>query len=451
MLKRLFTFWIAILGCCVLSTNVFAALNHAEEFYLDNGLQVVVIPNHKAPIVKQIIMYKVGRIDEPLGKGGIAHFLEHLMFRGTHKFADGQFEKLIEENGGVSNAATSHDYTYYYQFLSVDRLELAMYLEADRMTGLKISDKAFTKEKEVVFQERQQRLNASPSSKFWEKYNRYLWNGSLYGEPVSGTSKEIRNITKQDVMDFYRQYYVPNNAVLILSGDIDVETAKELAQKYYGKIASRTIEKKNEAVSLAGGEFMQSESEIISRQQDVKVLRMAGSYLLSHYQGNDASLYSLILLSDYLSGSVNSPVYQKMIEKNHWAISAETDFDYLNRGNSIFGTYAYFQDPQNKLKIKNTFKGIFKETLDKLTEKELEKTKERLLAGMTYHYDNPSDAADIVLKWLGAGYSLADIQQFEENINKVTLQQVLENMAMINRLYPVWGELQPLAEGINEN
>ena len=103
------------------------------------------------------------------------------------------------------------------------------------------------------------------------------------------------------------------------------------------------------------------------------------------------------------------------------------------------------------MKIKNTFKGIFKETLDKLTEKELEKTKERMLAGMTYHYDNPNDAADIVLKWLGAGYSLADIKQFEDNINKVTLQQVLENMAMLNRIYPVWGELQPLAEGTNEN
>ena len=113
-----------------------------------------------------------------------------------------------------------------------------MYLEAYRMTGLKIDDAVFSKEKGVVFQERQQRINVSPVNKFWEKYNRYLWNGSIYGEPISGTSKQIENISKQDILDFYRQYYKPDNAVLILSGYIDVETAKELAQKYYGKIGN---------------------------------------------------------------------------------------------------------------------------------------------------------------------------------------------------------------------
>ena len=171
MQKKLLNIFLSLVLNCTLIFDVSAALNHAEEFYLDNGLQVLVIPNHKAPVIQQVMLYKTGRIDEPEGKGGIAHFLEHLMFRGTYKFSDGEFEKLIEENGGVSNAATSLDFTYYHQLLSIDRLELAMYLEADRMTGLKIDDAAFSKEKEVVFQERQQRINMSPVSKFWEKYN----------------------------------------------------------------------------------------------------------------------------------------------------------------------------------------------------------------------------------------------------------------------------------------
>lgn len=450
MPKKFLYSLLVFLICGSFASKASAALKNAEEFFLDNGLQVIVIPNHKAPIVKQVVLYKVGRIDEPEGKGGIAHFLEHLMFRGTHKFADGQFEKLIEANGGISNAATSHDYTYYHQFLSVDRLELAMYLEADRMTGLKISDKAFEKEREVVLQERQQRLNTSPTNKFWEKYHRYLWNGSLYGEPVSGTSKEIRSITKEDVLEFYHKYYKPNNAILILSGDIDVETAKELAQKYYGKINSGAIDDRKNNIAEVDDEFLHNESEIISRRKDVKVLRLIGSYILPHYQGNSPSLYSLILLSEYLSESVTSPFYKKMVTDEHLALSSETAFDYLNRGNSMFAVYAYFQESKNLLKIKKMFKETIKETLDRLTEKELQKVKNRLLAGMVYQYDNPATAADITLRWLGAGYSLADIQQFEDNIEKVTLQQVLENTSMLNRVYPVWGMLLPLSEEKNE-
>lgn len=445
MQKKLLNIFLSLVLNCTLIFDVSAALDHAEEFYLDNGLQVLVIPNHKAPVIQQVMLYKTGRIDEPEGKGGIAHFLEHLMFRGTYKFSDGEFEKLIEENGGVSNAATSLDFTYYHQFLSIDRLELAMYLEADRMTGLKIDDAAFSKEKEVVFQERQQRINMSPVSKFWEKYNRYLWNGAVYGEPISGTSQQIKNITKQDVLSFYQRYYKPNNAVLILSGDIDVETAKELAQKYYGKISFNQMDAKDNISEIDIDEFAHNESDIASHYEDVKVSRVVGSYILPHYQGDSSTLYSLILLSEYLSESVTSPLYQKMVAKEHLAVSAQTAFDYLNRGNSVFEFYAYFQDERNLPKIKKIFQKTLRETLDKLTEKELNKVKSRLLAGMVYQYDNPATAANIAVQWLGAGYSLADLKQFENNINKVTLQQVLESTAMLSRLHPVWGTVLPFS------
>jgi len=221
-----------------------AAFNKAEEFYLSNGMHVVVIPNHKAPVVHHTVLYKVGSIDEPQGKGGIAHLLEHLMFRGTHKFKDGKFDNLINFNGGKSNAATSQNYTYYYQLLGVQSLELAMYLEADRMYGLKLDNDIFIKEREVVYQERQQRMNADTTSSFWEQYNKIFWGDCPYGESISGTEREIKNISIDDIKEFYKNFYAPNNALLILSGDIDIQTAKNLAEKYYGSIKAKPIKSK---------------------------------------------------------------------------------------------------------------------------------------------------------------------------------------------------------------
>ncbi len=427
-----------------------AALDNAQEFFLDNGLQVIVIPNHKAPIVKQVVLYKVGRVDEPVGKGGIAHFLEHLMFRGTHKFTDGKFNELIEKNGGISNAATSHDFTYYYQFLSVDRLELAMYLEADRMTGLNITDDVFTKEKNVVLQERNQRLSADTTKLFWEKYEKLLWDESLYGEPVSGTDEEIKNISKQDILDFYNKYYAPNNAVLILSGDIDIETAKDLAQKYYGKIKTHSkIEREDKSITNTS-EYYHNVYDLTSRRKDVKISRLVGCYHLSHFDGKNPLLYAMIVLENYLSGSISSPVYQQMILQKHLAVSAATSFNYLRRGSSTFSMYAYFQRPENASKIKEAFVQNLKATLKKLTPQELEKVKKRILAGIIYQNDNPSDAAEIVVRWLGTGYSLQDIQNFEKNINAVTLEQVRDYVKTLQDMYPFWGVLMPLTEDHHE-
>lgn len=443
-LMRYISLW-AVLICW----NVFpadAALKDAEEFYLDNGLQVVVIPNHKAPIIKQIVLYKAGRVDEPAGKGGIAHLLEHLMFRGTKKFSDGHFERLIMENGGLSNAATTHDYTFYHQFLSVDRLELAMYLEADRMSGLKINDAVFTTERDIVFQERRQRLNANTTRLFWEKYGRLFRDGSLYGEPVSGRGTEILSITKQDVRNFYERFYRPDNAVLILSGDIDVETAHDLAQKYYGKISSRPMSEKNTEALQDMEDAIPSGYELRAARADVNLGRLAGSYLLPKFGGDDVSLYALIVLSNYLSGSANSPVQKKIVRDKHLAASAGTSFEFLSRGESSFLMYAYFADTADAEKIKKEFMTALNETAQKLTAKELEKVKKRILARRIYADDNPRDAADIMAQWLGAGYSLADMQSFERQISRIKVGDVLAAVEDLQKRHPFWGILTPLTE-----
>ena len=242
MLKK-FLYITFIFNAIFFCKSVLAAFSHAEEFSLSNGMQVIVIPNRKAPIVQQVVLYKAGSIDEPKGKGGIAHLPEHLMFRGTYKFKDGKFDELIEFNGGKSNAATSQNYTYYYQLLNIKALELAMFLESDRMHGLKISDDLFKSERDVVFQERKQRMNSDTTSDFWEQYNKLFWGNCPYGESISGTENEIKNITITDIKDFYKKFYTPNNAILILSGDIDKVTAQTLAEKYFGSLKSQVLKK----------------------------------------------------------------------------------------------------------------------------------------------------------------------------------------------------------------
>ena len=204
----------------------------------------MVIPNHKAPIVKHMVWYKAGSADEPHGRGGTAHLLEHLMFRGTKKVKDGKFNDIVNRNGGESNAFTSLDYTAYHQFWDISRLELAMFLEADRMQNLRITPEAFAKERDIVYQERRQVVDNNPLSYFGESLRKLLWQNHPYGLSVGGTPEDIMAITQADVEDYYQRFYAPNNAILVLAGDIDVPTAKVLAEKYYGGVKARNIGEK---------------------------------------------------------------------------------------------------------------------------------------------------------------------------------------------------------------
>ena len=197
-----------------------ADIFNADSFMLSNGLQVVVIENHRAPVVTQMMWYKTGSIDDPLGKSGIAHLLEHMMFKGTAAVPDGEFSKIIARNGGTENAFTSLDYTAYYQNIARDRLELVMFLESDRMKNLRFLQKDFDPELEVVKEERLMRTENNPAALLNERRNSALWGEHPYGRPVIGTKKELSALTLNDVKRFYRTHYAPDNAVLVVAGDI---------------------------------------------------------------------------------------------------------------------------------------------------------------------------------------------------------------------------------------
>ncbi|MEO1563082.1 MAG: pitrilysin family protein [Pseudomonadota bacterium] len=216
--------------------SAFAVDVPVTNYMLDNGMEVVVVEDRRAPVITHMVWYKVGSADEPPGKSGIAHYLEHLMFKGTTTRDVGEFSDIVAANGGSENAFTSFDYTGYFQRLASDRLELVMELEADRMVNLDIPASEFEPELGVVLAERNQRTDSNPGSLLTEQRRAVEFINHPYGRPIIGWRSEIEALTPQDVMDFYKAHYAPNNAILVVAGDVDPEEVLRLAEIYYGVI-----------------------------------------------------------------------------------------------------------------------------------------------------------------------------------------------------------------------
>jgi len=211
------------------------------QFALANGMQVLVIPDHRAPVATQMLWFKVGGVDDPQGISGLAHFFEHMMFRGTKKAPGDTFSLTIARNGGQDNAFTTHDFTAFFERIAKDRLGLAMQLEADRLANLDLSDTIVATERDVVMEERRMRTDNDPQQLFGEQLRAALHLSHPYGRPVVGWAEEIRHIDRASAADFYRHHYAPNNAVLIVAGDVTSEEVRALAKQYYDPVAARPL------------------------------------------------------------------------------------------------------------------------------------------------------------------------------------------------------------------
>ena len=231
-MRKLLTVWLSIL----LAAIAWPALSEQEitSFSLENGMDVVVIEDHRAPVAIQMVWYRVGAADEPAGQSGIAHFLEHLMFRGTERYGLGEFQRTVQSLGGSENGFTSRDYTGYYQRVAADRLETVMELEADRMTGLLMTPEDVDVERQVVLEERNERTDSNPHALFSEQRNAALFLNHPYGIPVIGWRHEIAELDREELFEFYRRHYVPNNATLVIAGDVDPDEVRVLAERHYG-------------------------------------------------------------------------------------------------------------------------------------------------------------------------------------------------------------------------
>jgi zinc protease len=282
------------------------------EFALDNGLKIVVIEDHRAPVVTQMVWYKTGRADEPAGQSGIAHFFEHLMFKGTDTVEAGAFSAIVAANGGQDNAFTSDDYTAYFQRVPADQLGEMMRLEADRMANLNLSPENVATELQVILEERGQRVDSDPSALFREQMSAAQYLNHPYGLPVIGWLHEMQQLNRDKALDFYARHYAPNNAVLVVAGDVDPAAVRDLAQTHYGPLApSETL-----PTRLRPSEPPQ----LATRRLTMADARVAQPYIMRSYlapernAGDQKQAAAITILAEVLGGSGTTSVLSRALQ-----------------------------------------------------------------------------------------------------------------------------------------
>lgn len=398
-----------------------AAMFKAEEFTLDNGLRVVVAENHKAPLVKHMMWYQVGAVDEFRGRGGSAHLLEHLLFRGTKKVSGEEFNRIMEKNGVESNAFTSYDVTVYHQFADVSRLEILMVLEADRMQNLNISEEDFEAERKIVFQERKQVVENNPASPFGERVRQMMWGTSPYGQPVTGLPEEITALKYADTLDFYHKYYAPNNAILVLSGDIDADTVRPLVEKYYGKLEKRPVVR--EKIAPVTENVHQS---LQMSLPNISMPRVSRVFMLPPREELKDDIYAYDILAELLGGGETAQLYRDLVLQLRLAVGVSASYNYMTRSNTLFGVSMTpnMEKPFTPEAAVQTLNKALQNAKKALTAERLAQVKRKISANMVYLNDNPQTAANWIGNMLSMGFELEDVQNYEDKINAVTLETV---------------------------
>jgi zinc protease len=280
------------------------------SFTLDNGMDVIVVEDHRAPVVQHMVWYRVGSADEPPGQSGVAHFLEHLMFKATDTLESGEFSATVSANGGQDNAFTSYDYTAYFQRVAADRLGLMMQMEADRMQNIRLTEEEIISERNVVLEERNQRTENNPRALFNEQMNAAQYLNHHYGVPIVGWKHEIEQLGMQEVMGFYERFYAPNNAILVVSGDVSPDQVRALAAQHYGPIpANPNI--KPRARSPEPPHI--AERRVLFEDARVATPYVARSYLAPERNpGDQRKPAALLLLAELLGGGTTSYMTEKL-------------------------------------------------------------------------------------------------------------------------------------------
>ena len=397
--------------------------NDISNFLLNNGMEVVVIPDHRAPIVTHMVWYKIGSADEPAGKSGIAHFFEHLMFKGTSNHKAGEFGAKVSEIGGSENAFTTYDYTGYYQTVSPDALETMMSFEADRMRNLVLTDAVIVPERDVILEERNQRIEGDPGSLLSEESQATLYQNHPYRIPVIGWKHEIEQLNRTDAVAFYDRYYAPNNAVLVVAGDVDEKTVRELAEKTYGKVPRGP----DLAPRIRPQEPEQNASRTVTlRDQRVTVPSFYKSWVVPSYNTDkDGEAEALDLLSEILGGGSRSRIYQELVVKSGSASGAGAFYTGSMLDDTSFGVYGAPKDAEGLAKVEQEVDAeIARIIKDGVTDSELEKAKNRYVRSMIFARDSQSGMANIYGVALTTGSTVQDVAEWPDRIRAVTADQV---------------------------
>ena len=423
--RRLSTLSMALLMmlASTLQTVPAQAQPRASEFMLSNGMQVVVIPDHRAPVVTHMIWYKVGAADEPKGVSGIAHFLEHLMFKSTEKIAIGEFSKIISRLGGQDNAFTGQDATSYHQRIAKDRLGTLMEMEADRMVNLRLTEDEVLKERNVILEERRSRIENNPNAIFDEQMAATLYRAHPYGIPVIGWGHEMKKLSREDAMRFYQHFYAPNNAILVVAGDVTPEEVKKLAEETYGKIPANP--------EVNHRERPKEPPFIAARRLEYKDPRAGNASFHRYYvapsylTAEPGEAEALDLLFKIVADGATSRIYKKLVVDEKIAATSGGDFSGWGLDSGAISIYAVAADGVGL----DTIEAKVDEVLDDVrakgvTEAELARAKKTFLADHIYDSDNQARLARRYGWALVVGRKVDDIEDWPNAISKVTLQDV---------------------------
>lgn len=418
-----------ILILAMLSAFVLTLPAKAEEqvttFVLDNGMDVVVIEDHRAPVVVHMVWYKAGSADERPGVSGVAHFLEHLLFKGTETLAPGEFSATVARNGGSDNAFTSYDYTAYFQRVAADRLELMMRMESDRMVNIQLSEDDALTERDVIIEERNQRVENNPSALFREQHNAAQYLNHRYGVPIIGWQHEMNNLGLEDAYEFYRTYYAPNNAILIVAGDVEPQEVRELAETYYGVIPANP--------DLPERIRPQEPRQMAERRMTFEDPRVAQPYLARSYlaperdSGAQETAAALTVLSELLGGGTTSLLTEKLQFETRKAVYTGAWYSGLSLDDTTFDLTIVPAAGVTLEQAEAAMDDVITSFLETGVDAEhLERIKMQIRAAEIYARDDVSGLANRYGRALTQGLTVEDVQAWPDILSAVTEEDIMQ-------------------------
>lgn len=407
-----------------------AADEPVTTFVLDNGMQVVVVEDHRAPVVQHMVWYRAGSADEPKGSSGVAHFLEHLLFKATDTLEAGELSATVAANGGRDNAFTSYDYTAYYQRIAADRLELMMRMESDRMRNIRLTPENIETERDVIIEERNSRTENNPRALFSEQMNAVQYHNHRYGVPIIGWMHEMETLDMDDALSFYEIYYSPNNAILVVSGDVTPEQVRTLAVKYYGVIpANPDLPERTRTEEPP----QTAERRLIFRDARVSQAYVSRSYLAPERDsGAQETAAALLLLAEILGGGTTSYLTEKLQFDTQAAVYTGAYYRGTSLDDTTFDVLAVPTPGVSLQEVEDAIDAALAQFLiDGVDPEQLQRLKMQLRAQQIYARDNVDGIAQRYGSALTSGLTVEDVQAWPEVLQAVTEADIMAAAKMV--------------------
>ncbi len=407
------------------------AAEKITTFTLENGLEAVVLEDHRAPVVVHMLWYKAGAADEKPGVSGVAHFLEHLLFKATDTLESGEFSKVVEANGGSDNAFTSWDYTGYFQRVAADRLELMMQMEADRMRNIRLTEEDIRTERDVILEERSQRTDSEPGALFGEQRRAALYMNHPYGVPIIGWRHEMEQLSMEDALDFYSTYYAPNAAILVVAGDVDPAEVEELAKKHYGPL--KPTEGLTERVRPA------EPPQLAERRIVYEDARVAQPYVIRTYlaperdAGDQTAAAALTMLAELLGGDSATSVLGKALQQDSQkAVYTAAFYSGVSYDDTSFGVIMVPSPGLSLQEAEDEMDAVIAQFMkDGIDAEKLARIKTQILASEIYAQDDVGGMARRYGAALTSGLTIKDVQDWPKLLAEVTEEDILAAAEMV--------------------